>query len=379
MLVLVSTLEKRRTDNGPTPMTGIVQPIHRAMEFCDRFGLRLPVLQAPMAGSSPPQLAIAVAEAGGMGASGALLDSPERIAEWARQFRVESSGAFQMNIWIPEESVPGPDERAERAHAASQFLRQFGTPSEPDEPEPVPPIFSEQCDAMLAAQPTAISSIMGLFPREFVTRMRASGIAWLCCATSLAEALAAEAAGADAIVAQGMEAGGHRGTFSEDMAERNEVGLFSLLPWFADHLRIPIIAAGGIADGRGVAAALALGASAVQVGTALLRSPEAGISREWSDALDGLAPEYTVTTRAYTGRLARAAATAYLAAWTTPGAPRPAPFPDQLALVNRWRKGRPAGMDRESHWAGQSAALATTDRAGEIVTRVWRDAQALLA
>jgi nitronate monooxygenase len=348
------------------------------MEFCDRFGLRLPLLQAPMAGSSPPQLAIAVAEAGGMGASGALLDSPERIAEWTRKFRAESSGKFQINIWIPAESVLDPAERAERAHAASQFLRKFGTPSEPDEPGAVPPIFSEQCDAMLAAQPTAISSIMGLFPQEFVTRMRESGIAWFCCATSLAEALAAEGAGADAIVAQGMEAGGHRGTFSEDEAERNEVGLLSLLPWFADHLRIPIIAAGGIADGRGVAAALCLGASAVQVGTALLRSPEAGISREWSDALDGLAPEDTLTTRAYTGRLARAAATPYLAAWTMPSAPRPAPFPDQLALINRWRKGRAAGMDTENHWAGQSAALASNDSAGEIVTRVWRDAQALL-
>jgi nitronate monooxygenase len=356
-----------------------MHPRHRAIEFCDRFGLRLPILQAPMAGSSPPELAIAVAEAGGMGASGALQDSPERIAEWARQFRAKSSGAFQINIWIPEDSKLDPQERRERVHAASQFLRQFGAPPEFDEPGQPPLIFSEQCSAMLAAQPTALSSIMGLFPREFVTSMREMGVAWFCCATSLAEALAAEEAGADAIVAQGMEAGGHRGTFGQDEAERNQVGLFSLLPWFADHLRIPIIAAGGIADGRGVAAALSLGASAVQVGTALLRSPEAGISREWSDALDGLAPEDTVTTRAYTGRLARAAPTPYLAAWTTPDAPRPAPFPDQLGLVTRWRKGNFDGLDKANHWAGQSAALATTDPAGEIVIRMWRDAKALLA
>ncbi|MDQ3765199.1 MAG: nitronate monooxygenase [Actinomycetota bacterium] len=354
-------------------------PPHRAMEFCDRFRLRLPILQAPMAGASRPELAIAVADAGGMGASGALQDSPQRIAEWARQFRAKSNGAFQLNIWIPESSKLDAQERQARVDAASQFLRQFGAPPEADEPGQPPLIFSEQCSAMLAAQPTVMSSIMGLFPREVVTRMRERGIAWFCCATSLAEALAAEEAGADAIVAQGMEAGGHRGTFNQDEAERHQVGLFSLLPWFADHLRIPIIAAGGIADGRGVAAALSLGASAVQVGTALLRSPEAGISPGWSQALDGLAPEDTVTTRAYTGRLARAAPSPYLAAWTTPDAPRPAPFPDQLGLVTRWRKGNSEGLDKANHWAGQSAALATTDPAGEIVTRMWCDAKALLA
>jgi nitronate monooxygenase len=356
-----------------------VGPRHRAMEFCDRFRLRLPILQAPMAGASRPELAIAIADAGGMGASGALQDSPQRIAEWARQFRAKSNGAFQLNVWIPESSELDPQERQARVDAASQFLRQFGAPPEADKPGQPPLIFSEQCSAMLAAQPTAMSSIMGLFPRELVPRMRERGIAWFCCATSLAEALAAEEAGADAIVAQGMEAGGHRGTFNQDEAERHQVGLFSLLPWFADHLRIPIIAAGGIADGRGVAAALSLGASAVQVGTALLRSPEAGISPEWSQALDGLAPEDTVTTRAYTGRLARAAPRPYLAAWTTPDAPRPAPFPDQLGLVTRWRKGNPEGLDKANHWAGQSAALATTDPAGEMVTRMWREAKALLA
>lgn len=355
-----------------------MRPHHRALDFCDRFGLSLPILQAPMAGSSPPALAIAVAQAGGMGASGALRDSPERIAEWTRRFRAESNGAFQINIWIPEDSELDPRERRRRVRAASQFLRRFGAAPDSDEPDQPRLIFEEQCGAMLAAQPTALSSIMGLFPRDFITSMRDRGIAWFCCATSLAEALAAQEAGADAIVAQGMEAGGHRGTFDQDQAKRSEVGLFSLLPWFADHLRIPIIAAGGIADGRGVAAALSLGASAVQVGTALLRSPEAGITPEWSDALTGLAPEDTVTTRAYTGRLARAAPTPYLAAWTAPDAPRPAPFPDQLRLVTRSRRGNPRGLDRGNHWAGQSAALATSDRAGEIVARMWRDATALL-
>ncbi|SDE50322.1 nitronate monooxygenase [Pseudonocardia oroxyli] len=180
------------------------------------------------------------------------------------------------------------------------------------------------------------------------------------------------------IVAQGMEAGGHRGTFDPAAAERTDVGLFALLPHLVDRLDVPVVAAGGIADGRGVAAALALGASAVQVGTALLRSPEAAIDAGWSAALAGLAPERTVPTRAYSGRLGRAAATDYVAAWAAPDAPPAAHYPVQRALVGRWRRGD-ATVDRVNHWAGQSAALATTDPAGEIVTRMWAEARALLA
>jgi nitronate monooxygenase len=349
----------------------------RAQEFCDRFGLRLPILQAPMAGACPPELAVAVAEAGGMGGAGVLQFAPLRIAEWVEQFRAGSSGALQLNIWIPELPVADPDERERRVSEAREFLGRFGTPDAA--PGPPPPAFDAQCEAMLAARPTVISSIMGVFGPDFVRRLHEQGIAWFACATTLDDALTAQEAGADAIVAQGMEAGGHRGSFDQEAAERTDVGLFALLPRFADHLQVPIIAAGGIADGRGVAAALALGASAVQVGTALLRCPETGTSKEWAASLDGLAPEATVATRAYSGRLARAAPTPYVRAWTEPGAPRPAPFPDQLRLVGQLRRGEPDGMDEVNHWAGQSAALATEEPAGEVVARMWRDASALIA
>jgi nitronate monooxygenase len=349
----------------------------RAQEFCERFGLQVPILQAPMAGSCPPELAIGVAEAGAMGARGVLRDTPAGIADWVEQFRAGSSGAFQLNVWIPDPPAGDPAERERMVEQAREFLGRFGTPG--DAAGPVPPVFEEQCEAMLAARPTVISSIMGLFEADYVRRLHEEGIAWFACATTLEEALAAQEAGADAVVAQGMEAGGHRGAFDQDAAEGTDVGLFALLPWFADHLRVPIIAAGGVADGRGLAAALALGASAVQVGTAFLRCPETKSSKEWSAALDGLAPEATMTTRAYTGRLARAASTPYLRAWTEFGAPRPAPFPEQLRLVGQWRRGTPDGLDQANLWAGQSAALAVEEPAAALVSRMWREASRLLA
>lgn len=343
----------------------------RVPAFCDRFGVALPVLEAPMAGACPPGLAVAVAEAGGMGAAGTVMDPPERIAAWTAEFRAGSAGALQLNTWIPDPAVDDPARDA----AAERFLDRFG-PAAPG--SGTPPDFAAQCEALLDARPTVISSIMGLFEPAFVARMHERGIAWFACATTLDDALAAQEAGADAVVAQGMEAGGHRGVVDPDAAERTAVGLVALVPRLADHLRVPVVAAGGIADGRGVAAAIALGASAVQVGTALLRTPEAGIDPGWSAALAGLAPEATVPTRACTGRLARSAPTPYVAAWQDDGAPLPARYPRQRELVARRRRGGAAGVDAVNRWAGQSAALATTDPAGVVVERMWREAREIL-
>nr|WP_179725079.1 nitronate monooxygenase [Saccharopolyspora hordei] len=334
--------------------------------------MRVPVVEAPMAGACPPELAIAVAEAGGMGASGVVLDQPDRIRSWVERFRAGTSGPCQLNVWVPDEPVEDP----ERQRAAEQFLAGFG---EPGEPGPPAPVFAEQCEAMLQARPEVVSSIMGLFPPDYVERLHRAGIAWFACVTTLADALAAQEAGADAVVAQGIEAGGHRGSFDPQADERRGVGLFALLPALADQLRIPVIAAGGIADGRGVAAALTLGASAVQVGTALLRTPEAGIDPDWSAALEGLPPEAPVTTRAYSGRLARTVPTPFVTAWTRDDAPEPAPYPVQRRLVGQYRRGEAPGIDRVNCMAGQSAGLAQAAPAGEVVQRMWADAQDLLA
>lgn len=343
----------------------------RAAAFCERFGLRVPILLAPMAGSSPPALASAVANAGGMGALGALNTTPEGIADWARAFRAQSNGSFQINLWIPD---PPPVRDAAREAAMVEFLSQHGPrPAVPD--GPLLPDFAAQCRAMIEAGPMAISSIMGVFPAEVIAEAKARGIAWFATATTLAEAREAVAAGADAILAQGAEAGGHRGAFDQAMAEQQVTGSMALIPRFADALDVPVIATGGIGDARGIAAALILGASAVQIGTGYLRCPEAAIHPSWSAAIAAAEPEGTMVTRVFSGRLGRGIANTVARA-----APPAAAYPIQRGLFAPIRAAAEKANNPEAMqmWAGQAARLAAAEPAGALTERLWREAGALL-
>jgi nitronate monooxygenase len=250
-----------------------------------------------------------------------------------------------------------------------------------DAGESRPPDFAAQFEAVVDAAPAVVSSIMGLYPGELVSRLKARGIRWYATATTRGEALRAAAAGADAIIAQGMEAGGHRGAFEAARAESELVGLFALLPAIADAVRIPVIASGGVADSRAIAAALLLGASAVQIGTGFLRSPEAQVSSAWTDAIAATAPEDTRLTCAFSGRPGRAIANAYVRAAAGPEAPAPAPYPVQRALTRGMRTQAVKGNDieRMQAWAGQAAALAQARPAGELTTALWAGARRLLA
>ncbi len=354
------------------------RPLDRSQAFAHRFGLGLPLLMAPMAGASPVALAAAVANAGGMGAAGALLLEPADIARWVSDFRLQTPGPLQLNLWVPD---PTPVRDARHEAALRQFLAGFGPQVPAAAGDAAPPDFDAQCLAVLQARPAAVSTIMGLLPAAWVQRFRAAGVAWFATVTTPAEARLAEAAGADVVVAQGAEAGGHRGCFDASRGRDDAVGLFALLPQVVDAVRVPVVAAGAVADGRGVAAALMLGASAVQVGTALLTSPEAGISAAWAQALPGLAATDTRLTQAFSGRWARAIGNAYVRAAAAADAPAPAPYPVQRGLTAAMRReAEQAGdLQRLQAWAGQAAVLCSPGEPAAVwVQRVWGEARGLL-
>jgi nitronate monooxygenase len=359
------------------PGSSVMSIRARTSAFCERFGLRVPILLAPMAGVSAPALSIAVANAGGLGACGALLMTAEEIRAWAQEVRAASNGAFQLNLWIPD---PRPVRDTGHEARVREFLAAWGPGVSPPAGDATPPDFNAQCTALLDAGAPIASSVMGLYPPDFIATLKSRGIPWFANISTVAEAKAAEAAGADVVVAQGMEAGGHRGCFDASMAEQALVGLISLLPAVVDAVNVPVVAAGGIADGRAVAAALVLGASAVQVGTGFLRAPEAQIPRAWAEALARAAPEDTVVSRVFSGRAGRSLATDYVRAAQSAGAPQPAPYPVQRGLTAAMRAAamKVGDVQRMQAWAGQSAALARAEPAEQILRRLWADAVGIL-
>lgn len=310
-------------------------------EVAARLGVQLPIIQGPFGGGlSTVQLAATVSNAGGLGSYGAHILSPEAIVSTARSLRAQTSAPFALNLWISNQDPGGLDFDADTFQAALAPLVPYF--EEYDLPLPTLPAeaavgfrYELQVEALLEARPPVFSFVFGIPDAKILEACRARQIVTIGAATSIAEALALEAAGVDLIVATGSEAGGHRPSFLH-RPEEVLMGTFSLVQLISARVHTPVIAAGGVVDGRGVRAAHALGAQAVQVGTAFLACEESGASSEHRRLLHSPRSERTTLTRSFSGRLARGLENRWSREWSERS---PAPYPLQGYLAAQLRKG----------------------------------------
>ncbi|GAA3765134.1 nitronate monooxygenase [Microbacterium kribbense] len=330
------------------------------------FGIDQPIILGPFGGLSSIELTAAVSDAGGLGSYGLYGYSPERIGEVAAALRGATSRPFALNLWLPTGDEVTPDDAGlgGAAAAVKPIFDELGMPL-PPLPERFLPPFDDQLAAVLDAAPAVLSLVYGTPSGELMAAAHERGIRVTGTVTTVAEAVAMEAAGVDAIVASGAEAAGHRVSFLAE-PEASLVGTFALVPQVVDAVRVPVIAAGGVADRRGVAAAFALGASGVLAGTAFLRTWQSDASEAHRAAIGAATDVTTVLTRAMSGRLARGIPNRAVREIESRGAI--APFPAQNWLTGQFRaEARRRGIGEfASLWAGQSAALAHLDDAAEV-------------
>jgi len=328
-----------------------------------------PVIQAPMAGGGDtPELVAAVGNAGGFGFIGAAYLTPAQIADSARRVRELTPRRFGVNLFAPLPARPEQDLDAAIARLAP-YHAELGLP-----PPARPQLPADQFDAQLAAAldsgAAAISFTFGLLPVAAVAAIKARDLPLIGTATTVAEAIALRDSGVDAIVAQGSEAGGHRGTFLGDFADA-QIGTLALVPQIVDAVGLPVAASGGIMDGRGIAAALALGAGAVQLGTAFLTCHESGVPEVYKSAILQAGENATRITRAFSGRPARGIVNRFMEEVDADGGPIPA-FPIQNVLTRALRTAaaRQGRAEFLSLWAGQGLRLARRESAAELIGRL---------
>jgi len=340
-------------------------------------GLSVPVVQAPMAGGpSTPELAAAVNRGGGLGFVAAGYLTPERQREQLQRTAALTDRRYGVNLFVGSGRPADPEAVAAYEQRLAPTARRAG--AQLGEPRFDDDRFTEKAKLLVDDSfpgLTVVSFTFGLPPADAVRALRAAGFELWVTVTSVDEARAAAAAGADALVVQGVEAGGHRGVFVDDDAQ-SELTLLSALQLIAAAVTLPLVGAGAIMTGAGLATVLAAGAAAGQVGTAYLRSPEAGTSDAQRDATAGTAP--TVLTRAFSGRTARGIVNRWHAEH---GDAAPAAYPEVHHLTAPLRAaGRAAGdPDLINLWAGEAHALATSVPAEEITRRLGADAAAALA
>lgn len=346
----------------------------------DLFGIELPIIQAPMAGAVAADMAVAVADTGGLGSLPAAGLSADEIRAELGQIRGRTDRPINLNFFCHQPPTIDLNREHVWRERLSSYNAELGIDPIPAGAPVTRPSFDEaMCDLVVELRPEVVSFHFGLPERRLVTRIQASGAKIISSATTVREARWLESAGCDAIIAQGYEAGGHRGMFlTDDVA--TQVGTMALVPQVVDAVSVPVIAAGGIGDGRGIAAALTLGASAVQIGTAYLHCPEATIGPFHRRALSRAEADETAITNVFTGRPARAIVNRLVREVGPISSLAPA-FPLAAGAVAPLRAAAEAGgsNDFTMMLAGQAVGPGRDLSAHELTRQLGAEAQAKLA
>lgn len=334
------------------------------------LGIDVPVVLGPFGGLSSVELTATVSTAGGLGSYGLYGYDGARIAEAAAALRTATDRPFALNLWLPtgDEVRPTDLDLDPYVAALAPLYAEVGVPL-PSPPTAFLPDVDEQIEAVLAARPAAVSFVYGVPAAAVVDAAHRAGIVVLGTATTVAEAVALERGGVDVVVASGAEAAGHRVSFLRP-AEQSVVGTFALVPQVADAVHVPVVAAGGVADRRGVTAALALGAAGVQVGTAFLVTRQSAVTDAYREAIRTATADATVLTRAMSGRLSRGLPND--AVRRIDATARIAPFPAQNWLTGQFRgeAARRGRADLVSLWLGQGAPLAQRTDAADVMAEL---------
>ncbi|GJE18022.1 NAD(P)H-dependent flavin oxidoreductase [Methylobacterium marchantiae] len=346
--------------------------------FLDLVGLEHPIVQAPMVGARG-RLAAAVSAAGGLGSLACAALNAEQVRDEVSSIREVTDRPFTLNFFCHVPAAADPVREAAWRERLAPFYREFDLdPAAPIAMANRAPFDEAMCAVVEDLRPNVVSFHFGLPDDTLLSRVRAAGCLVFSSATTMREARWLETRGVDAIIAQGADAGGHRGMFLTEALE-SQVGTFSLVPQVVDAVRVPVIAAGGIADARGVAAALALGASAAQIGTAYLLCPEAGAAPAHLAALRSARDEDTALTNVFTGRPARGLLNRAMRE-LGPVSPEAPAFPMAAPALQplRQRAEAEGSGDFSPLWSGQAAALAREMAAADLTLRLAEGARSIL-
>jgi nitronate monooxygenase len=354
--------------------------MQRFRKLASMMGIEHAIILAPMAGgTSTPALVAAVSNAGRLGSLGAGYMIADDIAKAIAEIHERTDKPFAVNLFAGGYDGTGSSDTAAILKLVAPWHERLGLPPPAAAPAGSLPPFEQQVEAVLDSKVRVFSFTFGIPAAEIMRRMKDRGIKLIGTATTVAEARGLEQAGADAIVAQGSEAGAHRGTFIA-APEDSLVGTIALVPQMADAVSVPVIASGGIMDGRGIVAAAALGASGVQLGTAFMACPESGAPPAHKAAIRAARDDGTMLTRAFSGRLARGITNGFAAAMRGhEGELLPYPAQNNLTRPMRTAAARQDNADCLSLWAGQAAPLAREMPAAELVAQLLRETAAMLS